>query len=415
MNNTFYYYQGFVYGPCDPVQGIENDWHLQQHVKVLTKYKWTGPAKPDWTTLIEGKDFQLAPCDCDKYVNGHTVCGRTDLPHRTPGCNVAYPIQSPSPSPASVEERAKELKQDYTDWFYCAGNAYFPTPSQQFDWLYNKLIAGATDNHPSPAFQYRVNDWMQQCFGEKIAADVTERNHRFIEEALELVQATGITKSEVLQLVDYVFSRDIGEINQEIGGVMVTLAALCNALGLDAAKAGETELARVWTKIEKIREKQANKPKHSPLPQETSSHPSPKWVSVDERLPGNSNEVYAKDADGTRWTVFYAAPFTVDMSDFAEDFPDKLLTHDEEGSYLKEGWYEICEQRDSGYDEFYIPRNIVKWLDESSLQPQPSVEGLVKALEDVKRETMGPAYNDSQTDAICNIVNNAIAKYNNQK
>jgi len=30
---------------------------------------------------------------------------------------------------------------------------------------------------------------------------------------------------------------------------------------------GETELARVWTKVEKIRAKQAAKPKHSPLPQ----------------------------------------------------------------------------------------------------------------------------------------------------
>jgi Skp family chaperone for outer membrane proteins len=31
-------------------------------------------------------------------------------------------------------------------------------------------------------------------------------------------------------------------------------------------KAGEIELARVWTKVEQIRAKQAAKPKHSPLP-----------------------------------------------------------------------------------------------------------------------------------------------------
>jgi hypothetical protein len=29
---------------------------------------------------------------------------------------------------------------------------------------------------------------------------------------------------------------------------------------------GETELARIWTKVEAIRAKQAAKPKHSPLP-----------------------------------------------------------------------------------------------------------------------------------------------------
>jgi hypothetical protein len=45
---------------------------------------------------------------------------------------------------------------------------------------------------------------------------------------------------------------------------MVTLAALCLANGFDM-HAEETELARVWTKVEQIRAKQAAKPKHSPL------------------------------------------------------------------------------------------------------------------------------------------------------
>lgn len=48
---------------------------------------------------------------------------------------------------------------------------------------------------------------------------------------------------------------------------MVTLAALCLAQGLDMHAAGETELARIWTKLEQIRSKQAAKPKHSPLPE----------------------------------------------------------------------------------------------------------------------------------------------------
>jgi hypothetical protein len=48
---------------------------------------------------------------------------------------------------------------------------------------------------------------------------------------------------------------------------MVTLAALCLAHGLDMHDAAETELARIWTKVEAIRAKQAAKPKHSPLPE----------------------------------------------------------------------------------------------------------------------------------------------------
>ena len=117
------------------------------------------------------------------------------------------------------------------------------------------------------SFQARVKPWMLECFGAEIAADQQERNHRFLEEALELVQACGATASEAHQLVDYVYGRPVGEKEQEAGGVMVTLAALCLAQGMDMHGAGETELARIWTKVEQIRAKQAAKPKHSPLPQ----------------------------------------------------------------------------------------------------------------------------------------------------
>ena len=115
------------------------------------------------------------------------------------------------------------------------------------------------------AFQTNVKPWLHECFGETISSDVVERNHRFLEEALELVQACDCTQSEAHQLVDYVYGRDVGEKHQEVGGVMVTLAALCLAQDLDMHEAGDTELARVWTKVEQIRAKQAAKPKNSPL------------------------------------------------------------------------------------------------------------------------------------------------------
>ena len=118
-----------------------------------------------------------------------------------------------------------------------------------------------------PSFQNRVKPWMLKCFNEEIAADTVERNHRFLEEALELVQACDCTQHEAHQLVDYVYGRDTGEINQEVGGVMVTLAALCLAQGIDMHEGGEKELKRIWTKVDQIRAKQAAKPKHSPLPE----------------------------------------------------------------------------------------------------------------------------------------------------
>lgn len=121
-------------------------------------------------------------------------------------------------------------------------------------------------------FQERVKEWLLICFGEEISNDKNERNHRFLEESLELVQSLGCTISEAHQLVDYVFNREIGEPTQEVGGVIVTLAALCSASNINLQECGETELARIWTKVEKIREKQANKPKHSPLLKLESTH-----------------------------------------------------------------------------------------------------------------------------------------------
>lgn len=119
-------------------------------------------------------------------------------------------------------------------------------------------------------FQQRVLEWLMACFSMEICRDRQERNHRFLEEALELVQSLGCTQSEAHQLVGYVFSRPAGEPKQELGGVMVTIAALCYPNDLDMDAAAETELARVWKKIDVIRAKQAAKPKHSPLPVFTS-------------------------------------------------------------------------------------------------------------------------------------------------
>ncbi|WP_245488292.1 hypothetical protein [Mesorhizobium sp. Pch-S] len=132
----------------------------------------------------------------------------------------------------------------------------------------------ASASEPAPSFQARVQPWMTACFGEEISNDRVERGDRFLEEVFELLQSGGYDPARVLSLRDYVWSRDKGEPSQEVGGVMVTLAAYCLAHELDMHEAGETELARIWTKVEKIRAKQAAKPKHSPLPV-PASEPEP--------------------------------------------------------------------------------------------------------------------------------------------
>lgn len=117
-------------------------------------------------------------------------------------------------------------------------------------------------------FQAKVRDWCVSCFGVTTADDTTERNWRFLEEALELVQSLGGSADDAHRLVDYVFGREPGEPVQEVGGTMVTLAALLSANGLAMDVGAWREFDRISTPevMDKIRGKHARKPHKSPLP-----------------------------------------------------------------------------------------------------------------------------------------------------
>lgn len=132
------------------------------------------------------------------------------------------------------------------------------------------------------SFQDRVRPWMLECFGPVIPFDKIERGDRLLEEVFELLQSGDYDPARVLALRDYVWARAVGEPEQEAGGVMVTMAAYCLAFGLDMREAGETELARIWTKVEAIRAKQAAKPTGSALP---IAAPSPMQPGSGEEKP----------------------------------------------------------------------------------------------------------------------------------
>jgi hypothetical protein len=117
------------------------------------------------------------------------------------------------------------------------------------------------------SYQRRVEDWLSACFPPSVRTDRQERTYRFLEEALELAQANGCSRDEARMLIDYVYSRPGGRPDLEVGGVMVTLASLCSATQINMSEAGERELERNWERIETIRQKQASKPRGSPLPQ----------------------------------------------------------------------------------------------------------------------------------------------------
>lgn len=107
--------------------------------------------------------------------------------------------------------------------------------------------------------QKRTDLWMDKCFTSEVVKDKKVRNRRFLEEALELVQACECSKEDAHALVEYVYNRPVGEIKQEIGGTVLTLAVLCSAHNFDMMECAETELSNNWKNIDKIREKQSAK------------------------------------------------------------------------------------------------------------------------------------------------------------
>lgn len=116
--------------------------------------------------------------------------------------------------------------------------------------------------HGARSFQKRATEWAKRCFGERLTADAQERNFRFAEEALELVQACGMNRFEVQRALDYVYGRPVGEKRQEVGGVYTTFALLCEAHGIDMVGEGERDLMEIDNpeKTEAIRVKRDKKP-----------------------------------------------------------------------------------------------------------------------------------------------------------
>jgi len=142
-------------------------------------------------------------------------------------------------------------------------------PSEIWWAMQNAAPAPAT---PLASFQARNEAWMNDCFGDD-PSDLPERAARYGEESLELLQAAGMTKEQVLQLVDYVFARPVGEPGQEMGGAKTCLAGLATFLRLDMDACGEAELARVSTPelLAKIRGKRSRRHGRGPLPGTTEA------------------------------------------------------------------------------------------------------------------------------------------------
>lgn len=96
--------------------------------------------------------------------------------------------------------------------------------------------------------QERVAKWCADAFGLDHAASEEQRGLRFLEEAIELYQAIGCSRMQAHKLIDFIFTREPGELGREIGGVGITLLALASALNMSADAEEQRELDRVLSK-----------------------------------------------------------------------------------------------------------------------------------------------------------------------
>lgn len=110
--------------------------------------------------------------------------------------------------------------------------------------------------------QRAVNVWYETLFrGTPEEHTKKTLTMRFLEEALELAQACGLTEEDVLRQLKYTFGRPKGTIPEEIAGVMMTIQHISNMESIDIQNVTLAELVRISTPEmrKKIYDKQAFK------------------------------------------------------------------------------------------------------------------------------------------------------------
>lgn len=187
-----------------------------------------------------------------------------DATHMTSKCVFCDIPANPKVDSEFFQYKGLALRVDSLDFMECPEcSEEFVTAAQIKE--NDKKIRQAKDEADAlsledATFQQRVARWMDACFGREITNDPNERNLRFIEEALELVQSLGMSRDAAHFMVDYVFDRPAGDPPQEVGGTMISLAALCLPHQMDMDGEGEKELARIQPLAKKIRDRQQTKP-----------------------------------------------------------------------------------------------------------------------------------------------------------
>jgi NTP pyrophosphatase (non-canonical NTP hydrolase) len=93
--------------------------------------------------------------------------------------------------------------------------------------------------------QEQILTWARTTFGKATADNTGERIRRFAEEAVELAQAVGLEKQALLDIMEHVYAKTSGDVDQEIGQVGVSLLCLGQHLNIDADGEERKEFDRI--------------------------------------------------------------------------------------------------------------------------------------------------------------------------
>ena len=110
--------------------------------------------------------------------------------------------------------------------------------------------------------QSSVYERVREIFREKDLAEVGAETRllRFVENALELALASGMTLDRANAVLDEVFSRSVGDLHTELGQTMVALQAFATSAGVSLAEAEDAAVIRAnETDPEVLRTRQAEK------------------------------------------------------------------------------------------------------------------------------------------------------------
>ena len=80
--------------------------------------------------------------------------------------------------------------------------------------------------------QSRNINFFIKCFGMETSFNKRDRAIHFGEEAIELLQASGLRKEEIIQLVEYVYRKKPDNLENEFADAQVTLLALASSHGV---------------------------------------------------------------------------------------------------------------------------------------------------------------------------------------